>query len=111
MGYRLHPLKKYVVEYGDAYFSGDMSYNINSLILRNCEDAYLNDSEDELEINKQDFKNFIDRFSNKEERKKILEESNITWDEDTDFDDIASAFKKIYEQSDKSNPYIYMHWF
>lgn len=111
MGYRAHVCRKYEVKYGEGYLNWKCYY-LESLFSEFCPSfSSIGDSFVEMELSFEDLKNLIEKISlmSQEEFDSLV--PNEVESKDMDKSYLLDALIDFYNQGDKSNEYVHIHWF
>ena len=96
---QLHVATTYNVEY-ETITSIDV-FNIKDFLINSFEDIYF--SEDSLEINKEEFRNFLSKCRNSNT---FLQETILKYKLELDEDSLLDILINIYKNTDKRNDFI-----
>lgn len=105
MSYRLHTATKHHIEYGNGALSGNMQDEFAALI-REEMDVYMdNDYQDEIEIDRDIFKDYLNKLG-----RRVADEPSLYLSEHTNHDEYE-LLAGFYKEADPTNNYIHLTWF
>jgi len=117
MAEQLHALKVYKVEYGKQAFSSYSKSAINQILLNYCETLYYEgeyiEYSNTLEADVDEFKKMIETIENMSDDEffEIYESYREYNAIEVSREDFLCSMKALYDDCDKEDGFVHLHWF